>query len=245
MAAINWQVATVTAIQAETPRVKTISLNVPGWTMHRPGQHVDVRLTAEDGYQAERSYSIASAPNEHHQIDLTVERIVDGEVSPFLDDVLATGDRFELRGPIGGYFVWDAAAADPMLLVAGGSGVVPLMAMIRERSLVGSGTPCTLLFSSRTPEDVIYAAELERLGGRSDGLRVVHTFTREQPQGWTGYARRIDMAMVAEVLEGTGRMAQAFVCGPTPLVESAAQALVGLGLAPSQIKTERFGPSGG
>jgi len=244
MAAINWQVATVTAVHAETPRVKTISLNVPGWTSHRPGQHVDIRLTAEDGYQAERSYSIASAPNDEQHIDLTVERVEDGEVSPLLDDVLMPTDRFEVRGPIGGYFVWDAAAADPLLLIGGGSGVVPLMAMIRHRARVGSGTPCTLLYSSRTPDDVIYAAELEQLGARNDGLRVVYTFTRSQPPGWTGYARRIDMAMIGEVLEQTGRMAQAFVCGPTPLVESAAQALVGLGLAPGQVKTERFGPSG-
>ena len=245
MAAIKWQLATVTAIHAETSRVKTISLNVPGWTSHRPGQHVDVRLTAEDGYQAERSYSIASAPNDQQQVELTVEHVDDGEVSPFLDDVLMPGDHFELRGPIGGYFVWDAAAADPLLLVAGGSGIVPLMAMIRQRARVGSGTPCTLLYSSRTPDDVIYSAELDQLAARNDGLRVVHTFTRSQPPGWTGYARRIDMAMISEVLEQTGRMAQAFVCGPTPLVESAAQALVGLGLSPGQVKTERFGPSGG
>ena len=245
MAAINWQVATVTALHAETPRVKTISLNVPAWMAHRPGQHVDIRLTAEDGYQAERSYSIASAPTDQPQIDLTVERVLDGEVSPFLNDDVVLGDRFEVRGPIGGYFVWDAAAADPLLLVAGGSGIVPLMAIVRHRVRVASRAPCTLLYSSRTPEDVIYATELDQLAARDDGLRVVHTFTRVQPPGWTGYARRIDMAMIGDVLETTGRMAQAFVCGPTPLVESAAEALVGLGLAPGQIKTERFGPSGG
>jgi ferredoxin-NADP reductase len=245
VAAINWQLATVTAIHAETAHVKTISLSVPGWTGHKPGQHVDVRLTAEDGYQAERSYSIASAPNDQHTIELTVERVPDGEVSPFLHDLLVLGDRFELRGPIGGYFVWEAAAGDPLLLISGGSGVVPLMAMIRHRVRAGSAAPCTLLYSSRSPDDVIYAGELQQLAGRGDGLRVVETFTRVQPPGWTGYARRIDQAMIEDVLGMTGRMAQAFVCGPTPLVESAAQALVALGLTPSQVKTERFGPSGG
>ncbi len=245
MATISWQIATVTAIRAETARVKTISLEVPGWTTHRPGQHVDIRLTAQDGYQAQRSYSIASPPTDQPHIDLTVERVVDGEVSAFLVDELVLGDRFEVRGPIGGYFVWDAAAADPLLLVAGGSGVVPLMAMIRHRARSGSGAPCTLLYSSRSADDVIYAAELERLAARADGLRVVHTFTRAQPPGWTGYSRRIDTAMIDDVLGTTGHMAQAFVCGPTALVESAAEALVGLGLAPGQVKTERFGPSGG
>lgn len=244
MAALNWLVATVRAIHDETPRVKTITLDVPGWMAHRAGQHVDIRLTAEDGYQAERSYSIASPPTEDPQLDLTVERVPDGEVSPFLIDELMVGDRFELRGPIGGYFVWDPAAADPLLLICGGSGIVPLMAMIRERSRAMSKAACTLLYSSRTPDDVIYAAELDQLGRRDDGLRVVNTFTRVQPLGWTGYARRIDMAMVGDVLESTGRMTQAFICGPTPLVESAAEALVGLGLAPGQVKTERFGPSG-
>ena len=245
MATISWQVATVSAIHAETPRVKTITLRVPGWMSHRPGQHADVRLTAQDGYQAERSYSIASAPSDQPQIDLTVERVPEGEVSPFLNDELMLGDRFEVRGPIGGYFVWDAAAADPLLLVAGGSGIVPLMAMIRHRARVAAGAPCTLLYSSRTPDDVIYAAELGSLGARDDGLRVIQTYTRIQPPGWTGYARRIDMAMLGDVLETTGRMAQAFVCGPTPLVESVAGALVNLGLAPGQVKTERFGPTGG
>jgi ferredoxin-NADP reductase len=245
MAAINWLVATVAGIHPETPRVKTLSLDVPGWMTHRAGQHVDVRLTAEDGYQAERSYSIASAPTDHPTIDLTVERVPDGEVSPFLNDELRIGDRFEVRGPIGGYFVWDPTATDPLFLIAGGSGIVPLMAIVRERERAGSRVPCTLLYSSRTPDDEIYSEELNELGGAGDGLRVVSTFTREQPPGWTGYARRIDMAMISEVLETIGRKAQVFVCGPTPLVESAAGALIGLGLSPGQIKTERFGPSGG
>jgi ferredoxin-NADP reductase len=241
---INWQLATVTSIHDETPRVRTILLGLPSWSTHRAGQHVDIRLTAADGYQAQRSYSIASAPTRQAQIELTVERVTDGEVSPFLHDVLVPGDRFEVRGPIGGYFVWDAAAADPLLLVAGGSGIVPLMAIIRQRARVASRVPCTLLYSSRGAEDIIYAAELEQLAARNDGLRVVHTLTRVQPPGWSGYARRIDMAMIEDVLGSTGRMAQAFVCGPTPLVEAAAQALVGVGLSPAQVKTERFGPSG-
>jgi ferredoxin-NADP reductase len=244
MATINWQIVTVTAVREETPRVKTLSLLVPGWHSHRPGQHVDVRLTAEDGYQAQRSYSIASAPSDQPVIDLSIELVDDGEVSPFLHKEVVVGDRFEVRGPIGGYFVWDGAATDPLLLVAGGSGVVPLMAMVRHRAQIGASVPCTLLYSSRTPEDIIYSEELQRLNGREDGLRVIHTLTRSQPVGWTGYSRRIDMSMVGEVLEGTGRMAQAFVCGPTPLVESVAESLVNIGLAPSQVRTERFGPTG-
>ena len=244
MAALNWQIATVTAIHDETPRVKTFSLLVPAWIGHRAGQHVDVRLTADDGYQAERSYSIGSAPTDQPIVDLTIERVTDGEVSPFLHDVVVVGDRFEVRGPIGGYFVWDARSADPLLLVAGGSGVVPLMAIVRHRAQDGAAVPCTLLYSSRTQEDIIYRDELARLGSRGDGLRVVHTLTRTQPAGWSGYSRRIDAEMLSEALAGAGSHAQAFVCGPTPLVESVAESLVGIGLAPSKVKTERFGPSG-
>jgi ferredoxin-NADP reductase len=244
MAALNWQIATVTAIRDETPRVKTFSLLMPGWQGHRPGQHVDVRLTAEDGYQAQRSYSIASAPADQPLIDVSIERVADGEVSPFLHDVVVVGDRFEVRGPIGGYFVWDGTGDAPLVLVAGGSGVAPLMAMVRHRAHSGSRVPCTLLYSSRTAADIIYSDELSRLGGLDTGLRVLHTLTREQPTGWTGYSRRIDMNMLAEVLDGTGHAAEAFVCGPTPLVESVAESLVGLGLAPSQVRTERFGPTG-
>lgn len=244
MATLSWQIVTVTAIRDEAPRVKTLSLLVPGWQSHRPGQHVDIRLTAEDGYQAQRSYSIASAPSEQPVIDLTVEFVNDGEVSPFLHNEVVVGDRFEVRGPIGGYFVWDGAATDPLLLVAGGSGVVPLMAMVRHRAQIGAAVPCTLLYSSRAPEDIIYSEELGRLNRREDGLRVIHTLTRSQPPGWTGYSRRIDMRMVSEVLERTGRMAQAYVCGPTPLVESVAESLVSIGLEPSQVRTERFGPTG-
>ena len=245
MAGLAWEVATVAALKDETPHVKTLSLDVAGWSGHRPGQHVDIRLTAEDGYQAQRSYSIASAPSVESRIELTIERVAGGEVSPFLHDEVAVGDRFEVRGPIGGYFVWDGGSTDPLLLVAGGSGVVPLMAIVRHRAAVGSSAPCTLLFSSRTPADIIYGAELETLAARNDGLRVVHTLTREQPEGWTGYSRRIDAQMLQDVLGTASGSANVFVCGPTPLVEVAATSLVSLGLPPSRVRTERFGPSGG
>ena len=178
---LNWLQAEVADTFAETPRTKTIGFDVPGWPGHRAGQHVDVRLTAEDGYQAERSYSIASAPDGTH-IELTVERLDDGEVSPYLTDELREGDRIELRGPVGGYFVWEPALGGPVLLVGGGSGVVPLMAMIRNRAASGSDAQMRLLFSSRSWEDVIYRDELERLAG--GGLTVVHTLTRSQPDGW-------------------------------------------------------------
>ena len=245
MAAITWQVATVAALKDETAHVKTLNLDVPGLADYKPGQHVDIRLTAADGYQAQRSYSIASAPGDGARLELTVERVEGGEVSPFLHDEVIVGDRFEVRGPIGGYFVWDGSVAGPVLLVAGGSGVVPVMAMVRHRARIGSSVPCTLLYSSKTPADIIYGAELETLAARNDGLRVVHTLTREQPPGWSGYGRRIDQSMLGEVLATAGTSPGVFVCGPTPLVEVVATGLVGLGLAPSQVRTERFGPSGG
>jgi ferredoxin-NADP reductase len=249
MAGIHWQLATVADIRQETPRVRSFTLALPDWGGHLPGQHVDIRLTAEDGYQAQRSYSIASAPHSDParaaQIELGVERVDDGEVSPFMHDVMVSGDRLEVRGPIGGYFVWDGMAPEPVLLVAGGSGIVPLMAMIRHRSAIGARAPVTLVYSSRTRDDVIYYHELERLATTADGPHVIHTLTRAQPPGWTGLDRRIDRPMLEGALEGNAGSTQAFVCGPTPLVESAAEALVGLGLAPSQVRTERFGPSGG
>lgn len=249
MASINWQLATVAQIRAETPRVRSFTLALPDWGGHLPGQHVDIRLTAEDGYQAQRSYSIASEPQADParaaQIELGVERVGDGEVSPFMHDVLMTGDRIEVRGPIGGYFVWNGTSSEPVLLVAGGSGIVPLMAMIRHQSAVGARAPVTLVYSSRTREDVIYYDELERLAATADGPRVIYTLTRAQPAGWTGLDRRIDRPMLEAALDGQTDGTQAFVCGPTPLVESAAEALVSLGLAPSQVRTERFGPSGG
>ena len=239
---MNWRVAEVVNVVPETPRVKTIAFDVPGWPGHRAGQHVDVRLTAEDGYQAQRSYSIASVPD-GTRLQLTVERLEDGEVSPYLTDGLRPGDRIELRGPVGGHFVWEPAQGGPLLLVAGGSGVVPLMAMIRARAAAGSDVDTRLLFSSRSWEDVIYREELERRGG--DGLTVVHTLTRSQPPGWTGYARRVDAEMFAEVGPSPAELPGVYVCGPTPFVEAVAEALVQLGHEPHRVKTERFGPTGG
>jgi ferredoxin-NADP reductase len=241
---LAWLAATVAADVIETPRVRSLILDVPGWAGHRAGQHVDVRLTAEDGYQAQRSYSIASPPEEE-RLTLTVERLDDGEVSPYLVDEVVAGDRFELRGPIGGYFVWEAPDGGPLLLVAGGSGVVPLMAMIRHRAALGSSAPVRLLYSSRSLEDVIYRSELERLTAEGDGLEVVHTLTRDQPPGWSGYSRRIDADLLREVAWPAERSATAFICGPTRLVESVAAGLVDLGYDPSRVKTERFGPTGG
>ena len=246
MAALAWQVATVVGIRLETPRVKSYALELPDWPGQRAGQHVDIRLTAEDGYQAQRSYSIASAPTGAPRIELTVERVEEGEVSPFLHDVVVVGDRFEARGPIGGYFVWEPSSTAPLLLVAGGSGIVPLMAMLRHRAAAGADAPTTLLYSSRTVSDVIYGAELDVLATRGDRLRVIQTLTREQPASWSGYSRRIDRAMLADALAGAGNGGvEAFVCGPTPLVEVVAEGLVGLGLPARRVKTERFGPSGG
>ena len=229
----------------ETARAKSLVLDVPGWPGHRAGQHVDVRLTAPDGYQAERSYSIASAPEDGDQVALTVERIEDGEVSPYLDDELAEGDQLELRGPIGGYFVWSTDMGGPLLLVAGGSGICPLMAMLRHRAARQSHVPTRLLYSSRSLDDVIYRKELDSLAGRADGLEVFHTLTRSQPAGWSGYSRRIDRDMLAEVAFAPAQDPLCMVCGPTPLVEAVATTLVELGHAPERVKTERFGPTGG
>jgi ferredoxin-NADP reductase len=240
---LQWMTASVREIIDETPHVRSLLLDVPGWPGHRAGQHVDVRLTAEDGYQAQRSYSIASAP-EAVAVTLTVERLADGEVSPYLAGEARTGDKFELRGPIGGYFVWTPALAGPLFLVAGGSGVVPLMAMLRQRAVSERPVPATLLFSSRTAADIIYRAELERLVGQGDGLKLVHTLTREKPAGWHGFTRRIDRAMLQEVGYPPETGARSFICGPTPLVEAATRHMRDLGHAPASIKTERFGPTG-
>ena len=242
--ALEWQLATVTAVRDETPSVRSFTLGLPGWAGHRAGQHVDLRLTAEDGYSVERSYSIASEPERGGEVDITVERIEGGEVSPFLHEVVVPGDRLEVRGPIGGYFVWEAALGGPVLLVAGGSGVVPLMAMARHRAVVGSRVPMRLLFSSRGAEEIIYRDELDQLANAYGGFDVFHTLTRRQPDGWTGYSRRIDEAMLAEVLEPLGEGVRCFACGPTALIETVANALVRLGLPPDRIRTERFGPTG-
>ena len=242
--ALDWQLATITGIRDETPQVRSFTLGLPAWAGHRPGQHVDLRLTAEDGYSVERSYSIASEPERAGEVDIAVERIEGGEVSPFLHEVVVPGDRIEVRGPIGGYFVWEAPLGGPVLLVAGGSGVVPLMAMARHRARAGSTVPMRLLFSSRGPDEIIYRDELDSLAAAGDGFEVLHALTRRQPDGWTGYARRIDEAMLAEVLEPLGDGVRCYACGPTALIEVVANALVRLGLPPDRIRTERFGPTG-
>ena len=217
--------------------MRTLELDVDGWREQRAGQHLDVRLTAEDGYQAQRSYSIASAPDE--PLAITVERLDDGEVSPYLVDEVREGDVLEVRGPIGGYFVWDGDEPEPVLLVAGGSGVVPLYAMARHRAQVGATAPMRLLYSSRSWEDVIYRDELETLG-----LEVVHTLTRTQPAGWAGYSRRIDDELLREVAFPVGERPRVYVCGSTRFVDAAADGLVRLGYDPVWIRTERFGATG-
>jgi ferredoxin-NADP reductase len=241
---LAWRIGEVVETRPETRRAKSLFLEVPSWEDHKAGQHVDVRLTAEDGYQTQRSYSIASAP-EDERFMLTVDRLDDGEVSIYLTDVLMTGDKLELRGPIGGYFTWEAADGGPLFLAGGGSGVVPLMAMVRHRVAVGSDVPTRLLYSSRSFEEIIYREELEDLVARDDSLEVIHTLTRSTPEGWSGYHRRIDAEMLAEVAWSPDESPLPFVCGPTSFVEGVADALVSLGHDPARVKTERFGPTGG
>jgi ferredoxin-NADP reductase len=241
---VAWQTATVVSIREETQRVKTIRFAVPDWPGHLPGQHADVRLTAEDGYRAERSYSIASPP-EVSEVELTVDRLDDGEVSPFLTNELQPDDTLQLRGPIGGHFVWSAAdRSRPLLLVAGGSGVVPLMCMLRHRHLSGSIVPTALLYSVRTRNEVIYHSELMTLA-RSDprfALRI--TLTRESGLGWTGRVGRIDLPFVKALLEDLGGVADVYVCGSDGFVEAASALLLQAGQPPDAIRTERFGPTG-
>ena len=232
---------TVREVVEETPRARTIALDVPGWPGHRAGQHVDVRLTAPDGYQAQRSYSIASAP-ELDTLELTVELVDDGEVSPYLVETVRPGDELEVRGPIGGFFTWSAELGGPLLLVAGGSGLVPLMAMLRHRAARKSDVAAHLLLSTRAPEDVLYREELAQLEPR-EALRVEHTYTRQPPPGWSGFARRVDAEMLAEIDPGPG--AHVFVCGPTPFVERVSTLLVEAGHDPAAVHAERFGPTSG
>lgn len=229
---------------AETMRVRSLVLELPAWRPHRAGQHYDVRLTAADGYQAERSYSVASPPEDEGAITLTIERLEDGEVSPYLHDVVEVGDQFELRGPIGGYFVWDEGVGGPLLLVAGGSGIVPLMAMLRHQERRPARVPTRCLFSWRTAEDVIYRDELDRLAAAREDLDVFHTFTRQPPPGWDGYARRVDAEMMAEVAFAGPDRGRAYCCGPNGLVETAAGLLVHCGMPPTDVLTERYGPTG-
>jgi ferredoxin-NADP reductase len=241
---LTWQLCDVAEVVEETPQVKTLVLDAPDWPGHLAGQHVDIRLTAEDGYQAQRSYAIASAPDEG-RLALTVERLPDGEVSPYLTDALVVGDKLELRGPIGGYFVWNAGQGGPVLLLGGGSGVVPLMAMIRHRRAAGGDAPMRLLYSAKRADDLIYREELEELAARGDGFEAFFTLTREQPEGWHGFGGRVDRELLAEVGWPAADDPVAYVCGPTGFVETVASELVESGLPPHRIKTERFGPTGG
>jgi ferredoxin-NADP reductase len=238
---LTWQVATVAAVPDETDSARTIELRVSDWAGHRAGQHLDVRLTAEDGYIAERSYSIASAPGE--PVAITVQRLDDGEVSPYLATELRTGDEIEVRGPIGGYFVWDADdAVSPLLLAAGGSGIVPLRSIVRHRARTGAATPVRLVYSARSLPDVIYRDELDRCAAT---VPVTYTLTRQQPPGWTGHRGRVDGTLLAEVAWPAARDPLAYVCGPTAFVETIAEGLVRLGYPPQRVKTERFGGPGG
>jgi ferredoxin-NADP reductase len=243
-ARITWREATVAEVVDETPHARTLVLEVPDWPGHAAGQHLDVRLTAEDGYQAERSYSIASAP-EDERVALTIERIDDGEVSPYLAGEVVAGDRFEVRGPIGGHFTWRAADGGPLLLIGGGSGVVPLMAMLRHRAATGSDADARLLLSAREREAILYRDELERLASGDGALNISYTLTRDTPPGWTGWSRRVDPDMLTAVGPVAATNPKVFVCGPTPFVEAVADALVGLGHPAGRIHTERFGPTGG
>jgi ferredoxin-NADP reductase len=241
---LEWQLMVVRDIIVETPRVKSIRLKAAGWAGHLPGQHVDIRLTAEDGYQAERSYSIASPPGDE-LLALTVERVEDGEVSPYLLDTLRTGDRLELRGPIGGYFVWTGAENNPLCLIAGGSGVTPLMSMLRHRDKAKNRSPALLIYSSRRLQDVIYRDEIDAMARHDPALRIVHALTREAPRDWTGHRGRVDKSLLAANCFAPAQQPAIYVCSPTSFVESIAVLLVELGFEPLSIKTERFGPSGG
>jgi ferredoxin-NADP reductase len=232
---LTWQLARVVELVRENARTKSIVLEVPGWSGHLAGQHVDVRLTAEDGYQAQRSYSIASAPEDEHVV-LTVERLDEGEVSPYLTETLQPGDDLELRGPIGGYFVWRDSLGGPLLLIAGGSGVVPMRAMLRHHRATRSDVPTRLLYSARTRADLIYPAELA-------GDDTIITLTRERPPGWDGRTGRIDRKLLADAGWPAAQRPLVYVCGPTGFVEGVADALVALGHEPSRIRTERFGPT--
>jgi ferredoxin-NADP reductase len=242
---LSWQIATVKRIETETPRVKAFTLTLSNWIAHLPGQHYDVRLTAPDGYQAQRSYSAASNPERKGEVELAVTLLEDGEVSSYMHNVLVPGDRIQVRGPIGGYFVWEADMGGPLFLIAGGSGIAPLMAMIRHRAASGSKVPARLLFSSRSLDDIIYRKELETLAADGSGFEVFHTLTSVQPPGWTGYSRLIDEPMLSEVVKPLLPEPRVYVCGPTPLVEAVANILVKIGIPTGRIRTERFGPTGG
>jgi ferredoxin-NADP reductase len=240
---LPWRIAEVASTRDETSRARTLALNVEGWPGHLAGQHVDVRLTAADGYQAQRSYSIVSAP-QSARLELLVERIPDGEVSPYLTEVARPGDRFELRGPIGGYFVWATDRGGPLFLIGAGSGIAPLASMLAYRAEAAAGLATRLLYSARTEEDIIFRPQLKAWAEKDPTLVVTVTLTRAARSGWSGYRRRIDLEMLREVAFPPTETPLAYVCGPTSMVEQTADHLVALGYPPSRIFTERFGPSG-
>ena len=241
---LTWTIAEVVELIDENPTMRSIVFAVPGWEGHLAGQHIDIRLTAEDGYQAQRSYSIAD-PVDGEMVTITVELIEDGEVSPYLMQELVIGDRVEIRGPIGGYFVWDPSVGDPVQLIGGGSGVVPLMSILRTRFVAGSDAQMRYLSSARTQEHLLHVNELDELRRRDSGISVVHTLTRSHPDDWSGPTRRVDRAMLEEFGWPASQRPLSFVCGPTGFVETVASTLVDLGHDPERIKTERFGPTGG
>lgn len=243
-AKLTWQVATVESINVETYRVKTYRFRLPNWVMYQPGMHYDVRLTAPDGYQTQRSFSIATSPETRDLLDLTVEKIDGGEVSPYFHNEVVIGDRIEMRGPIGGPFTWTGSMGGPLLLIGGGSGIVPLMSMLRHRDNAARHVQTLLLYSSRSPGDVIYRSELDALAKAGNGLQVVHTYTRSSEDGWKGFTRRVDVEMLSEVFGRLGAVGRAYICGPDGFVETAANALVDAGVSPERIRTERFGPTG-
>jgi ferredoxin-NADP reductase len=243
-AASDWQLAIAAAFLDETPTVRSIEFDVAHWTGHLAGQHVDIRLTAADGYQAQRSYSLASPGGHGTRIEITVERIAEGEVSPFLTQEMTVGDAIEIRGPIGGYFTWQPEDSVPLMLIAGGSGVVPLVSMLRTRRIAGSRVPTRLLYSARTAQDIIYRNELDRLVAQTDDFSLVHTLTRGAPAGWQGYARRVDREMLARHAFSAAQKPHIYICGPASFVEAVADDLIALGYDEKTIKTERFGPTG-
>jgi len=241
---VMWRVGTVVALHDETATARTITFQVPDWPGHVAGQHVDVRLTAPDGYSTVRSYSIASAPNSDGYVELTVERLPNGEVSPYLTQELAVGDRLELRGPIGGWFVWRTEQTEPIQLIAGGSGIVPLMAMIRSRVSAASTAPFRLLYSVREPAAVFYRDELRTLSDRNHSVSLTYAYTRTAPKDWPRPPGRIDAALIANTTWPSNLVPTCYVCGPTSFVESATDLLIAFDNGRDKIRTERFGPTG-
>jgi ferredoxin-NADP reductase len=240
---LKWLPATVTETKLENPHARSITMNVPGWPGHRPGQHLDVRLTAEDGYQARRSYSIATPAN-GESVTITADLVEEGEISPYLIEVIQPGDKLEVYGPIGGFFIWEGKDTRPLLLVAGGSGLVPLMCMLRHRATLTNKVPAKLLYSVRSPKDRIYADELAELANKQDGLELLYTYTRAAPKDWTGFKGRVNAGMLRHIIYPETTQQRAYVCGPTSFVEVVASSLLMVGLETQAIRTERFGPSG-